>query len=338
MSDEEGWKNFVAKGMGSRKKWNVTLMHHFCMDDLVNTAQSPDVFLGNMGKVAAQGGGNLHVRQVLHPGGKATNCGSALESLDVRPRLLARTSPLGKQLLTHFFGERDMDLSHVKTDGRLGFTVALEMEGANVMLSDPGSSDDFGPELLSDEDIDLCRGVDVVVVSDWCHNRKGTDLAARVFSLAKDAGVKTFFDPGDPTPKGAEEAMEVKRLKDELFELDLVDMLSVNEDEVNRFGGIDYLRDLCRVELHTSGYSQSIRGERKSQRVPSFHLHAIKRLTGAGDTWNAGDILGELLELDDEARLLLANATAGCYISKDAPVHPTRGEVMDFIGSVELNP
>jgi fructose-1-phosphate kinase PfkB-like protein len=52
-----------------------------------------------------------------------------------------------------------------------------------------------------------------------------------------------------------------------------------------------------------------------------------RRATGAGDAWNAGNILGHLLELAPEERLTLANTVATAYVTNPEPTHPTLPEV-----------
>src|SRR5947209_17868637 len=67
------------------------------------------------------------------------------------------------------------------------------------MVSDPGSLSQFGPEKLTQEDKQIISEADFVCVLNWNQNLKGTDLAEKVFSIAKDEGkAVTFLDHGDP--------------------------------------------------------------------------------------------------------------------------------------------
>jgi sugar/nucleoside kinase (ribokinase family) len=54
-------------------------------------------------------------------------------------------------------------------------------------------------------------------------------------------------------------------------------------------------------------------------------------VTGAGDAWNAGNILGDGNALQDECRLALANAVSACYLSDSEGMHPTRRKLVAFI-------
>jgi sugar/nucleoside kinase (ribokinase family) len=55
------------------------------------------------------------------------------------------------------------------------------------------------------------------------------------------------------------------------------------------------------------------------------------RATGAGDAWNAGNILGETYDLSDGARLTLANAVAAYYVSDPSGTHATREKLSKFL-------
>jgi len=316
------------------KEFKIVVMPHFCVDNFVHCNQSYNSFVSTLNDIASQGGGNIALKQNLHVGGKAANCASALSSLDLYTYLIARTSELGYKLLEYFYNGKKVDLSHVSKRGELAFTTALELKGVNIMLSYPGSLSQFGPEYITKEDEKLIKNADLVCISDWGMNDKGTELAEHVFGIAKKGNAITFFDPGDPSPKGKREKDETEKVK-ALLEEHLVDMLSVNEDEINRYGGISFLRKFTRVELHTEQYVKSYYEHKETEKIPTFNVEPI-RLTGAGDAWNSGNILGELLRLPDAQRLMLANAVAAYYIADISGRHATRTELQAFLKKVQL--
>jgi sugar/nucleoside kinase (ribokinase family) len=85
----------------------------------------------------------------------------------------------------------------------------------------------------------------------------------------------------------------------------------------------------ARIDLHTTAFSATFTG--KSEVVaPAFKIKAL-RATGAGDAWNAGNILGEAGGLSDECRLSLANAVSACYLSDPFGEHPNRQKLVKFI-------
>jgi Sugar kinases, ribokinase family len=176
-----------------------------------------------------------------------------------------------------------------------------------------------------------------------------TRLAKGVFRHVKEKGKgKTYYDTSDPTPnqQGVPDLIKVL-LKS------LIDVFSVNENEalfyasyldknINNLRKTLRIRQLIiecakvlaknvssRVDLHATRFSGSFTSE-KEILVPSFDVHCL-RATGAGDAWNAGNILGEALGLRDSCRLTLANAVAACYISNPSGKHPTLIELMEFL-------
>jgi ribokinase len=133
-----------------------------------------------------------------------------------------------------------------------------------------------------------------------------------------------------------------------------VDILSVNENEAvtyasllgagfterrkrKRFGelALDAARVLAaqlsaRIDLHTTAFSATVTRDSEFV-VPAFHVEVL-RATGAGDAWDAGNIVGDANALSDECRLTLANAVAACYLSDVDGAHPTRQRLIRFLG------
>jgi sugar/nucleoside kinase (ribokinase family) len=68
---------------------------------------------------------------------------------------------------------------------------------------------------------------------------------------------------------------------------------------------------------------------------PAYDVE-LRRSTGAGDAWNAGNIFGALLGLTTAFRLCLANAVAGYYVSSKRAVHPTVDDLIAFIKVQQL--
>jgi sugar/nucleoside kinase (ribokinase family) len=184
-------------------------------------------------------------------------------------------------------------------------------------------------------------------VFNWAATRIfGTELAERVFRYVKHKGkAKTYYDTGDPSPN----KKKIPELIQKVLLQGLVDIMSVNENEVflyaNNFGiehcegklnnelAKNYAQTLARnlpaqVDLHTTVFAGSFSKKREVV-VPTFHVSAL-RATGAGDAWNAGNILGYALELPDSYRLTLANAVAAYYVSSLSAEHPNVTQLLDF--------
>ncbi len=332
--------------------FKVVVMPDFFLDHFLFYGAPAEVFGRDTLRVAGHGGGNIPFKRAsLLRGGNAANTASAIARLGGRVRLILRTDPLGMVLLTHFL--KGVDLLGVKTDGRIASTIAIEVESGgrlvNIMVNDSGSVVDFGFDSLTRDDLEAVRDADFVCVFNWCQNLRGTELLIELLSRLKDSTVKTFFDSGDPSSR----LNDVTQLMERVSASRRLDIFSMNENEavwfathfkpdvVRRKGlmkpsllalecaSLLHERLKTRIDLHTTDYSASfMRGERFV--VPSFEVSAL-RATGAGDAWNAGDIVGDALGLPPTERLTLANAVAAFYISNPVGEHPTRDQVATLV-------
>jgi len=204
----------------------------------------------------------------------------------------------------------------------------------------------------------LIEDADYVCLFNWAGTRKfGTKLAETVFSRTKTKGKgKTYFDTADPTPNRE----KILELVENVLKKQQVDILSLNENEAISYGVIldeeivkscgkkrleelatDAARVLARnlsarIDLHTTAFSGTFTRKQEIT-VPAFEIKPLKA-TGAGDAWNAGNILGDGSGLSDEGRLTLANAVSACYLIDPYGLHPTREKIARFIQKCELKP
>jgi sugar/nucleoside kinase (ribokinase family) len=89
------------------------------------------------------------------------------------------------------------------------------------------------------------------------------------------------------------------------------------------------------IDLHSAKFSATLK-KKESTSVETFHVRSL-RVTGAGDAWNAGNILGYASKLSDECRLALANAVAAYYVSSTKGKHPTRKQLLKFLEKQKLS-
>ena len=158
----------------------------------------------------------------------------------------------------------------------------------------------------------------------------------------------TYFDSGDPTPNKE----SIQKLLKNVVKTRLLDVLSVNENEAFQYASyfdkragqltrkLDHYevakecarilaRNLtARVDLHTTAFSASFTNENEIV-VPSLSVKDL-RTTGAGDSWNAGNVYGDALKLPDSCRLMLANSVAAYYVSSPRAEHPTLPKLVEF--------
>jgi len=340
-------------------EFRTVVMPDFFFDRFVRYDRSFDQFAKEASDVIGRKGGSIDkVKQVDFRGGNAANTTAALATLGASVCPIIETDTLGVALLEHYLKPLDVDLSHLTARGKSPITTALEFmqEGnrVNLMLRDTGSLANFGPKNLTSKDYQLLAAGDVVCVFNWAGTRRcGTELAETVFHFVKTTGKgKTYYDTADPTPNKDEIPSLVKRV----LSKDIVDTLSLNENEVVQYAAcisprqvsvlrkeqkkLEKLALSCaavlsenlsaRIDLHTTAYSATFRKNMKPRIVSSFKIK-VYRATGAGDAWNAGNIYADQQGFPDETRLAFANAVAAYYVSSARPIHPTLKQLRRFL-------
>jgi sugar/nucleoside kinase (ribokinase family) len=314
------------------RKYDVAVMHDYFVDRLVHT-ESLDGALRLVAEKARGGGGGLHgfIQEEVR-GGNAVNLAHALARLGLRTLLVTHCGRAHETLLRQ-------SLTGLGAEVRVkplpaGLTVAFEGE-VNVMLGDGRGASDFGPDLLNEADWDALENSRVVCSVNWAANAKGTKL---LVALRKRLGKEKtiFMDPADfrdRTPMYTE-------LLSLIAKRGLVDWVSSNEEESRatavalgvRGGSLSSLcKGLARrlgvvYDLHAAACSCSSEGTR----VASARTKLVKprRLTGAGDVWDAGAIYGRLKGMDEVPRMEFANTAARLYLEGDDVAPPTLRQVL----------
>ena len=345
------------------KEVDVVVMPDFFLDRLISLNNDVTAFSKLMKRVVKRKGGSIDgIRQTELRGGNAVNTASALATLNIKVTPIVCTSQLGLRLIKFHFKSLKVDFSHIKIFDKPSITTAIEFETedgkTNVMLRDVGALANFGPHHLNNTDFKTTEDADYVCVFNWAGTRLfGTELAETVFSRVKDQGKgkgKTYFDTADPTPNKE----GVSKLVERVLRKSLVDILSVNENEAVCYASqlsdeaeelrknfkFNELAKECarilashlsaRIDLHTTSFSASFTGKSEVI-VPAFDVPVL-RATGAGDAWNAGNILGDAYGLSDGCRLALANAVAAYYISNPRGKHPTREQLTRFCEKLNI--
>lgn len=331
--------------------FHVVTLPDFFLDHFV-TLPAWEKVVPQWQAIHGRGGGNiLTPGQHFQPGGNAANTALGLARLGARTHLVTRTSAFGKVYLEHTLGRHGVDLRHVRADGQLSVTTALEFHEArpaNVMLSDSGSVAQFGPDSLDANDWTLLEAADMVLVANWSQNRSGTALVESVARAARKAGRRSMLDTGDPSSRGG----DLRELTERVLPLAELDVYALNENELRQLTGralqagkeeVDAARALAKrrpegtLDLHTARLAATF-GPDGEAVVPTFRVEPV-RVTGAGDAWNAGNIVGHLAGLAPPDRLLFANAVAGLYVSGKEGIAPTLADVVRFLESEPpLNP
>jgi ribokinase len=334
-------------------------MPDFFLDRLICYRKDLEQFFKTVSDVASRKGGSIdNVRQLEIRGGNAANTAAALATLGAKVYPLIHTSPLGLNLLKFYSQPHSLDLSHIRSDGETSITTALEFfygnEKVNVMLRDLGSLPDFSPASLSSHDFQVLAQADYVCIFNWAGTRKyGTELAQTVFRYVKNRGKgKTYYDTADPTPNRDKIPILMKKV----LQMDIVDILSLNENEAITYASqlepeklsalkkqhkkldglaIESAKILsrylsARIDVHTTTFSATFAKNKKPTIIPALKV-PVRRVTGAGDSWNAANIYSDANDFPDKFRLAFSNAFAAYYITSKKAEHSTLGKLKKFI-------
>jgi ribokinase len=321
---------------------SVVVLNDFFLDRIIK--------IQNLGKLYSQiseksklGGSIRGIPQIDLKGGNATNVAYALARLGCPVSLIA----IADRTCSHIIKETFSEFSKVELfiiDGKPGRTTSLEFSNddgniVNIMISDLGDNENFGPEKLGTKELDVIKNADAVIVTNWASNEKGTDLSQFVFS--KSISALHLLDPADIQTRP-------KEFKEALFKIaGYLDSLCINENECNillKQLGLDIIsgeeetrklvlelakKSSVPIDLHTPAGSYWSNGK-EVEFVKSFQVQP-KFVTGAGDVWDAANLVGYIANLKSVERLGFANATASLYVNNPLGIPPTMNEVLSFV-------
>ncbi len=281
---------------------------------------------------ASVGGGSIRgIEQREIIGGNATNIAYSLVKFGSETELFVIGDEFAKRTLELRFKEFNNIKIHV-IDGKPGFTIALETDlgnESNIMISDVGDIERFDGKSILNEYRGTIEQSDIIVISNWASNINGNQLVDNIFRNSKNSiKLLDFADLASATNR-------LNELIENIKENNVIDVLSLNENECQILEKFLCLKNMksqytkkdiqssalqissileTRIDIHTPlGSCSSLDGD--VEFVESFSVKP-KILTGAGDVWNAVNILSIKKGLSTYNRLNLANASAGSYISE----------------------
>ena len=322
---------------------SVVVLSDFFLDRIIKI-QNIAALYDLISKKSQHGGSIRGIPQTDLKGGNATNVAYALAKLGVPVSLITIANKTNSHLLQETFSEFSNSSLYL-IDGKPGITTSLEFSNngrpVNIMLSDLGDNEIFGPEKLGQKEQEVIKNADAVIVTNWASNEKGTELCKFVFGNSEKS--LHFLDPADIQPRPGE-------FKEALYELaSSLDSLCLNENECNillkefDLGNISNEEETKKlvsslsekisvtIDLHTSNGAFWSNGK-ETEFVKSIPTD-VRFVTGAGDVWDAANILGYLEGLEVRERLLLSNAAASLYVKNPNGDPPTLQEVLSLVTS-----
>jgi ribokinase len=328
---------------------SIVVMPDFFVDRLIKL-NSTEQFFGALVDKARFGGGSIRcIPTVDVKGGNAVNIAYCLASLGVKVTLFTIADDIGSAIIRQIFLKFGSRSNLRIANGKHGCTTSFEFRDetnskVNVMVSDIGDNANFGPDRIdSAADLEILNNADGVIVVNWASNFKGTQLAEYVFINSPKA--LHFLDPADIETRKQEFLDSITKISD------IIDVLSINENEYNSLAGVvgidplfiecysqDSVRNAAKKLAEKIGISIDLHtriGAAWSNGKETEFVHAIKveaqTLTGAGDSWDAADIIGYLAGLDAKERLIYANVCSSLYIRNPYAQPATMTEVSELL-------
>jgi ribokinase len=273
--------------------------------------------IASIPRYPAPGGDGLAERAEVHSGGSAANTATVLARFGVDVSIIGRVGrdPFAEQALARL-AEAGVDLSCVQRDDEVitGLMfIPVTPDGERTLFGYRGANSRLDPALLDEGYI---AQADVFHLSGYALLAEPQRSAVRqAVEMAYQAGVVISLDAGLEAAAKASE--EVRAL------LPLVDLIFPNQAEAEHLTGSSDVKEAARalsgygvktVALKLGGQGCVVHCSARSPdrrrgifSVPAFPVE-VQDTTGAGDSFDAGFILGWLWGLGARQSAILANA------------------------------
>jgi len=242
------------------------------------------------------------------------------------------------------------------TIGETVTTTALEFNDAKVMMCDLQPYDkltwiEIKDGLGIDALIDLFSNKQLVSFLNWSEIQNSTEIwegiIANILPFVKQPAGKPFFfcDLSDCSSRPGHEIVKIIKLMESLQQYYIV-ILSLNQNEAELTGKALGLETDIPVEKLLAGLTGHISADmlvihrrndawasdgKQIVTAPTFFTENPAILTGGGDNFNAGFCYAQLIGLNMQQSLILANATSCFYVKTG--VSPSVIDLQEFLSS-----
>lgn len=256
----------------------------------------------------------------MHTGGSAVNTAIALAKMDMDVGFIGRigTDALAGKVLDDLKSS-GVDCSLVQVDSKVStglIFIAVTVDGERTMFGARGANAFTDSTAIEPGYFAQCRWLHLSGYSFLSYHQYQTVLAA--LELAENSPyTRVSLDIGtEPALRARSQIMEL---------LPRVDIIFPNETELTLLGegrsveaSLDYLLDghANAVVTKRGGKGSVLAVGNKRVTVPAFNID-VKDTTGAGDSFNAGVVLGRMVGLSWEASVALGNALGGWAASQE---------------------
>ncbi len=257
----------------------------------------------------------------MHTGGSAVNTAIALAKMDMDVGFIGRIGqdPLANITLLDL-EQAGVDCSQIQRDSKVGtglIFIAVSVDGERTMFAARGANVFTELKEIDPDYFTNCRWIHLSSYSFLAHHQYETMLTA--LDIAENSPyTRVSLDIAtEPALRARSRIMEI---------LPRLDIIIPNETEVSILGeghsveaSLDYLLNeqgakAIVTKLGSQGCLLAVGDKRVV--LPSFNVKAIDT-TGAGDSFNAGVVLGRLIGLSWEAAAALGNSMGGFASTKE---------------------
>lgn len=320
---------------------SISVLHDFFIDRIIKI-YSKEVLIDQLNSKSKRGGGSFRGLPTIDiKGGNAVNVAYCLARLNAQVNLFTLADDFGTIILKKTFEKYSKNVNLIIKYGRQGYTTSLEFEenggnSFNLMLSDIGDNNHFRPENLDVKDMSLLKRSSAIVLLNWASNLDSVSLCNHIFKSSKRS--LRYIDPADIETRKEEFLAFIKTSND------FIDVLSINENECSsllscmnysRLNTLTNEKEIgmvskvladdfgMEINIHTAIGSACSNGK-EVYFSPSYRIKP-SIFTGAGDVWDAANVIGYLVNLMPKERLDFANFLSSLYMQS------TLGEPPDLI-------
>ena len=250
----------------------------------------------------------------MHTGGSAVNTATALAKMDMDVGFIGRVGQdvLANRVLKDL-EQTGVDCSHIQVDPKVStglIFIAVTADGERTMFGARGANAFTDSAIIDPNYFSHCRWLHLSGYSFLSYHQYKTILTA--LELAENSPyTRVSLDVGtEPALRARSQILEM---------LPRLDVIFPNETELTLLGkgrtiddSLDYLLDNRANAIVTKrGRKGSLLAVgNKRVELPAFQVE-VRDTTGAGDSFNAGVVLGRLVGLSWEASTALGNALGG---------------------------
>jgi ribokinase len=256
----------------------------------------------------------------MHTGGSAVNTAIALARMDMDVGFIGRigSDALAKQVLVDL-NEAGVDCTNIQIDPRINtglIFIAVTVDGERTMFGARGANAFTEASALDLGYFTNCRWIHLSGYSFLSHHQHETMLA--VLDLADNSRhTRVSLDVGtEPALRARSQILQA---------LPRIDVVFPNRTELSILSegrsldeALDYLIDgrANAVVTKCGRQGSAVAVGNKRMKLPAFNVN-VRDSTGAGDSFDAGVVLGRLVGLSWEASVALGNALGGLATTQE---------------------